>query len=112
MAFQLQRADVPPFDTPLIDPLAVPPFEARIKLVARQLHRYRHMYELDPALAEMAADSYAEEPPAAGDAAGALAARPPGRRTDDPSGWGRVGRNAPCPCGSGKRYKHCHGALT
>jgi uncharacterized protein YecA (UPF0149 family) len=21
-----------------------------------------------------------------------------------------VGRNAPCPCGSGKRYKHCHGA--
>jgi uncharacterized protein YecA (UPF0149 family) len=22
----------------------------------------------------------------------------------------RVGRNAPCPCGSGKKYKHCHGA--
>nr|WP_281018283.1 MULTISPECIES: preprotein translocase subunit SecA [unclassified Minwuia] len=28
---------------------------------------------------------------------------------DDPSTWGRVGRNAPCPCGSGKKYKHCHG---
>ncbi|MDE3061357.1 MAG: SEC-C domain-containing protein, partial [Pseudomonadota bacterium] len=24
----------------------------------------------------------------------------------------RVGRNEPCPCGSGKKYKHCHGALT
>lgn len=23
--------------------------------------------------------------------------------------WGSVGRNAPCPCGSGKKYKHCHG---
>jgi preprotein translocase subunit SecA len=31
------------------------------------------------------------------------------RRPDDPSTWGRVGRNEPCPCGSGKKYKHCHG---
>ena len=23
--------------------------------------------------------------------------------------WGKVGRNAPCPCGSGKKFKHCHG---
>ncbi|OYW24002.1 MULTISPECIES: preprotein translocase subunit SecA [unclassified Sphingomonas] len=31
---------------------------------------------------------------------------------DDPSQWeGRVSRNAPCPCGSGKKYKQCHGAL-
>ncbi len=29
----------------------------------------------------------------------------------DPSTWGEVGRNEPCPCGSGKRYKHCHGAF-
>jgi preprotein translocase, SecA subunit len=29
----------------------------------------------------------------------------------DPSSWGRVARNAPCPCGSGKKYKHCHGQL-
>ena len=27
----------------------------------------------------------------------------------DPSTWGKVARNAPCPCGSGKKYKHCHG---
>ncbi|HEX2941143.1 MAG TPA: preprotein translocase subunit SecA, partial [Rhodopila sp.] len=25
--------------------------------------------------------------------------------------WGATPRNAPCPCGSGKKYKHCHGKL-
>ena len=31
---------------------------------------------------------------------------------DDPAAWdGQISRNAPCPCGSGKKYKHCHGAL-
>jgi preprotein translocase subunit SecA len=30
---------------------------------------------------------------------------------DDPADWeGRVSRNAACPCGSGDKYKHCHGA--
>ncbi len=29
----------------------------------------------------------------------------------DPSTWGRVSRNAACPCGSGKKFKHCHGQL-
>ena len=33
------------------------------------------------------------------------------RSADDPSSWGKVGRNEPCPCGSGKKYKHCHGKL-
>lgn len=34
-----------------------------------------------------------------------------GRRDpNDPSTWGEVGRNEPCPCGSGKKYKHCHGS--
>ena len=28
-----------------------------------------------------------------------------------PGGWERTGRNAACPCGSGKKFKHCHGAL-
>jgi len=28
-----------------------------------------------------------------------------------PETWGKVARNAPCPCGSGKKYKHCHGAV-
>lgn len=29
----------------------------------------------------------------------------------DPSTWGDPGRNEPCPCGSGKKFKHCHGRL-
>ena len=28
---------------------------------------------------------------------------------DDPATWGRVARNAACPCNSGRKYKHCHG---
>jgi len=28
-----------------------------------------------------------------------------------PPGWERTSRNAPCPCGSGRKFKHCHGAL-
>jgi preprotein translocase subunit SecA len=60
------------------------------------------------------------------DAALAAGARPESRTSDrraplqtrrastslspsDPSTWGKVARNAPCPCGSGKKYKHCHG---
>ena len=31
------------------------------------------------------------------------------RNPNDPSSWGKVGRNETCPCGSGKKYKHCHG---
>ncbi|MGE3230351.1 MAG: SEC-C metal-binding domain-containing protein, partial [Hyphomicrobium sp.] len=27
----------------------------------------------------------------------------------EPATWGKVSRNALCPCGSGKKYKHCHG---
>ncbi|WP_436398357.1 preprotein translocase subunit SecA [Roseobacter sp. S98] len=30
---------------------------------------------------------------------------------DDPSTWGNPGRNEACPCGSGKKFKHCHGRL-
>jgi preprotein translocase subunit SecA len=35
---------------------------------------------------------------------------PSNRDPRDPSTWGQVGRNEPCPCGSGKKYKNCHGA--
>ena len=31
--------------------------------------------------------------------------------SDDPATWARSGRNDPCPCGSGKKYKHCHGRV-
>jgi preprotein translocase subunit SecA len=31
---------------------------------------------------------------------------------DDPTTWGNPARNDACPCGSGKKFKHCHGRLT
>jgi len=31
------------------------------------------------------------------------------RDPNNPSTWGKIGRNEDCPCGSGKKYKHCHG---
>ncbi|CDX57829.1 preprotein translocase subunit, ATPase [Mesorhizobium plurifarium] len=36
---------------------------------------------------------------------------PENRDPKNPSTWGKVGRNELCPCGSGKKYKHCHGAF-
>ena len=67
-----------------------------------------------------------EDELAMADAALAAASRPTGRAAErraplqtrraagaldpkDPATWGKVSRNAPCPCGSGKKYKHCHG---
>ncbi|MGR3485458.1 MAG: preprotein translocase subunit SecA [Paracoccaceae bacterium] len=46
----------------------------------------------------------AEAPPASEDAR-------PGFVEDDPTTWGNPGRNDPCPCGSGRKFKHCHGRL-
>jgi len=69
--------------------------------------RVMDMRHPEPAMAgrelAMADTSYAAEP---------LPATP--RRVDgvdpnDMSTWNRTPRNAPCPCGSGKKYKHCHG---
>ena len=36
---------------------------------------------------------------------------PEGFDESDPATWGNPGRNQPCPCGSGKKFKHCHGQL-
>jgi uncharacterized protein YecA (UPF0149 family) len=33
------------------------------------------------------------------------------RAANVPSSWGKVGRNDRCPCGSGVKYKHCHGRI-
>ncbi len=41
-----------------------------------------------------------------GGGAAAVAAQ---RDPNNPASWGKVGRNENCPCGSGKKYKHCHG---
>ena len=46
-----------------------------------------------------------DEPEASGEPA-------PGFVEDDPTTWGNPSRNDKCPCGSGKKFKHCHGRLT
>jgi preprotein translocase subunit SecA len=44
---------------------------------------------------------------------GTMSARAKAQAVDprDPSTWGRVSRNSPCPCGSGQKYKACHGRI-
>jgi len=58
----------------------------------------------DPAFAD-------EQPDTAANGETAAVSRRAARAIDpnDPKTWGRVSRNAPCPCGSGRKYKHCHG---
>ena len=59
-------------------------------------------------------DGSAERPELFGSLAGSprAAASPGGAATpaDNPFAGQDISRNAPCPCGSGNKYKHCHGA--
>ena len=54
-----------------------------------------------------------QDPAFAGEEAQLLRGQPPAERdVNDPNTWGRVGRNEPCPCGSGKKFKQCHGKVS
>jgi preprotein translocase subunit SecA len=62
----------------------------------------------------VAAEKPADAAPAAAQPAVAAPARVPilaGFDEKDPATWGNPGRNDPCPCGSGEKFKHCHGRL-
>jgi preprotein translocase subunit SecA len=105
---QLMRVEIleerPPASTP--DPAAPAPPVAPATpppLPAMSAHKADPMTGED----EMAlADAPLGAPLGAGaERLASAAARNPG----DPKSWGKVGRNEPCPCGSGKKYKHCHG---
>ncbi len=65
------------------------------------------------AMPAAAADRTALQPVPAGAEAGEAAAVPlvEGFDENDQTTWGDPGRNDPCPCGSGKKFKHCHGRL-
>ena len=54
-------------------------------------------------------DPAASAPYAGGDVL--EAERPAAADPADPATWKNTPRNAPCPCGSGKKYKHCHGRV-
>ena len=58
----------------------------------------------EPAMAEVGAGGGAPSQPAMARRAAAVDA-------SNPDTWGKVPRNALCPCGSGKKYKQCHGRL-
>jgi preprotein translocase subunit SecA len=69
---------------------------------------YMEAHKIDPstgedemALARAGAETLARH--------GITAAAAVERNPNDPTSWGKVGRNEVCPCGSGKKYKHCHG---
>ncbi|HEY1720450.1 MAG TPA: preprotein translocase subunit SecA [Magnetospirillaceae bacterium] len=65
----------------------------------------------DPAYAEAAtAARDAQNNPPTGQASARVSRRPEVNPAD-PSTWAATPRNAPCPCGSGKKYKQCHGAV-
>jgi preprotein translocase subunit SecA len=67
--------------------------------------RFRH----EEASALDADEAAAEAPLAAAAGGGARPAPPPPRPQTVTREGRKVGRNEPCPCGSGKKYKHCHG---
>ena len=52
-----------------------------------------------------------EPRPAAAATGGGATVRHAAFDPGNPETWSRVGRNAPCPCGSGRKYKRCHGRL-
>ncbi|KQI73622.1 preprotein translocase subunit SecA [Loktanella sp. 5RATIMAR09] len=58
--------------------------------------------------AAAAATAGAAAPAAAAEATGTVRE---GFDENDPNTWGNPGRNDSCPCGSGKKFKHCHGRL-
>ncbi|OUS37893.1 preprotein translocase subunit SecA [Rhodobacterales bacterium 56_14_T64] len=92
-------------------------FEAMLdslrETVSQQLSRIRPMSEEEQQkmLAEMAARQAALQgiAPAPEQAVEGEAA--PGFVEDDPTTWGAPSRNDKCPCGSGQKFKHCHGRL-
>jgi preprotein translocase subunit SecA len=99
-----------------VEIMAQPPPEQPMSLPAMEAHKIDPTTgEDEMALAMAGAETLARHGiggPAGGAAAATAAARnaPAAERNpQDPTSWGKVGRNEPCPCGSGKKFKHCHG---
>ena len=67
--------------------------------------------EREQMMAEFQAQQAQIQQAAAAAAAGPNPDAAPGFDETDPSTWGNPTRNQPCPCGSGKKFKHCHGQL-
>ncbi len=81
------------------------PEAAMIQRAPQEMHETRQ----DPAL--VGAGAEADGPPPSSPQPAQTRAAAAKIDPNDPSTWGKVQRNAPCPCGSGKKYKQCHGKL-
>jgi preprotein translocase subunit SecA len=68
---------------------------------------YMEAHKIDPITGEDEMNVPSLAPALAGNGNGAE--RAASRDPKNPASWGKVGRNEPCPCGSGKKFKHCHG---
>ncbi|MBI4274847.1 MAG: preprotein translocase subunit SecA [Rhizobiales bacterium] len=68
---------------------------------------YMEAHKVDPITGEDEMALATLAPALAGNPNGAQGAL--ARDPNSPTSWGKVGRNEACPCGSGKKYKHCHG---
>ncbi|MCV2872512.1 preprotein translocase subunit SecA [Defluviimonas sp. WL0050] len=82
--------------------------------VTQKLAHVRPMSEEEQRalLAQMEQQRTTGKAPEASEERESAASQPaPGFDEADPSTWGNPGRNDPCPCGSGNKFKHCHGRL-
>jgi preprotein translocase subunit SecA len=88
----------------------------QLRMEPPPMEQQQAMHEIheDPTLALAQADDPAFDPADPSGGGVATLQRPrAGAQVDpnDPSTWGKVSRNASCPCGSGKKFKHCHGRV-
>ena len=56
MAFEFQASDSKPFNTPILPPDKPVPFDLRLRLIAKQVLQYRHLYKLDPRIEQIAVE--------------------------------------------------------
>ncbi|MCC0063396.1 MAG: preprotein translocase subunit SecA [Defluviimonas sp.] len=68
--------------------------------------------ERDAMLRQMAEEQAPRAPQPATPVAPAAPSAEPGFDPEDRTTWGNPSRNDPCPCGSGEKFKHCHGKLS
>jgi hypothetical protein len=56
MAFEFQATDSKPFNTPILASDKPVPFDLRLRLISKQILQYRHMYEVDPQIQQVAVE--------------------------------------------------------
>ncbi len=76
-----------------------------------QARLIEQMRQQQATAAAAAAGGAAAASPAVADSGTKPASPAEGFVEDDPATWGNPSRNDPCPCGSGKKFKHCHGRI-